>query len=91
MSRGYQGAVYKVRAGPEFPGTEYLVVKDAMGSGPARALRRRMIRREYAVYRRLDGVRGVPRCFGLRDERLLPTYRRAGIELSSSTLCGWVA
>ena len=30
-----------------------------------------MIRREYAVYRRLDGVAGVPRCFGLRDDRLL--------------------
>lgn len=71
LSSGYQGLVYKVRAGPEYPGVEYLIVKDAMGPALIRSFRRWMIRREYAVYRRLAGVAGVPRCFGLRDDRLL--------------------
>lgn len=42
-----------------------LVVKAAMGRGPVRALRERTLLREYAAYRRLDGVAGVPRCHGL--------------------------
>lgn len=42
-----------------------LVVKAAMGRGPLRALRERTLLREYAAYRRLDGLDGVPRCRGL--------------------------
>lgn len=42
-----------------------LVVKAAMGRGLLRALRERTLLREYAAYRRLDGVDGVPRCHGL--------------------------
>ena len=71
LSSGYQGVVYKVPAGPEYPGTDYLIVKEAMGSALIRAFRRWMIRREYAVYQRIRGVSGVPRCFGLSDDRLL--------------------
>jgi predicted Ser/Thr protein kinase len=71
LSSGYQGVVYKVPAGPEYPEANYLIVKEAMGSAIVRAFRRWMIRREYAVYKRLAGVEGVPRCFGLHDDRLL--------------------
>ncbi|MFW2404327.1 MAG: hypothetical protein ACN4GT_06125 [Gammaproteobacteria bacterium] len=71
LSSGYQGVVYKVPAGPEYPDSDYLIVKEAMGSTLVRALRRWMIRREYRVYQRLEGVEGVPRCFGLHDDRLL--------------------
>lgn len=71
LSSGYQGVVYKVPAGPEYPDSDYLIVKEAMGSTIVRALRRWMIRREYRVYQRLEGVQGVPRCFGLHDDRLL--------------------
>jgi predicted Ser/Thr protein kinase len=71
LSSGYQGVVYKVPAGPEYPDADYLIVKEAMGSPIVRAVRRWMIRREYRVYQRLDGVEGVPRCFGLHDDRLL--------------------
>lgn len=42
-----------------------LVVKAAMGRGLLRALRERTLLREYAAYRRLDGLDGVPRCHGL--------------------------
>ncbi len=42
-----------------------LVVKAAMGRGPVRRLRERTLLREYAAYRRMDGLEGVPRCHGL--------------------------
>jgi len=65
LAHGYQGAVYL------YPGPPRLVVKVATGVGVMRWLRRRMVRREYAVYRRLDGFRGSPRCYGLLDDRYL--------------------
>lgn len=71
LSSGYQGVVYKVRAGPEYPDTEYLIVKEAMGPVLVRSFRRWMIRRESVVYQRLEGIAGVPRCFGLHEGRLL--------------------
>lgn len=43
------------------------VVKSPFGIGPARWLRRAMIRREARVYRRLLDVPGVPACYGLID------------------------
>jgi predicted Ser/Thr protein kinase len=78
ISSGYQGVVYKVRAdtlqfdakdsGSQFlPESNYMIVKEAMGLPVIRSLRRTMIRREYEVYRRLDGVRGIPKCYGLKD------------------------
>ncbi|MBT8444152.1 MAG: hypothetical protein HKN81_02785 [Gammaproteobacteria bacterium] len=71
LSSGYQGVVYKVPAGPEYPDADWLIVKEAMGSPIIRAFRRWMIRREYRVYQRLEGIAGVPRCVGLSDDRLL--------------------
>lgn len=71
LSSGYQGVVYKVPAGPDYPDIEYLIVKEAMGSALVRSFRRWMIRREYEVYRRLEGIPGVPRCFGMFEDRLL--------------------
>jgi predicted Ser/Thr protein kinase len=62
ISRGYQGTVYVTAPGPE-----RRIIKQAMGMPIVRRLRRAMIRREYAVYRRLAGIAGVPRCYGLQD------------------------
>jgi len=56
LSSGYQGVVYKVAAGPDYPGTDYLIVKQAMGGLLARWFRRWMMRREYRVYLCLAGV-----------------------------------
>jgi len=60
LASGYQGEVYLVET-PDGP----LIVKRAMGGAIARAARRAMLRREYAIYRLLAGVAGVPRCLGL--------------------------
>lgn len=75
ISSGYQGVVYKIRSDSPFfdgsdlvgrlPDDQFLIVKEVMGSSFIRKLRRWMIRREYEVYRRLDGIFGIPRCFGL--------------------------
>jgi len=62
LGRGYQGAVFL-----ENDGQHRVIVKKPVGPMLVRALRRAMIRREYAVYRRLEGIPGIPQCGGLRD------------------------
>ena len=42
-----------------------LVVKAAMGRGLVRRLRERTLLREYQAYRRMEGLEGVPKCYGL--------------------------
>lgn len=66
LGRGYQASVhlYRTSAGD-------VVVKKPHGSGPLRGLWRTLLKRERAVYARLDGIPGIPRSFGLvRDEQL---------------------
>ena len=63
LSRGYQGVVYL-----RDTGTGRVVVKQPMGHGLGLWLRRVMLRREYAAYQRLQGVPGVPRCFGVEAD-----------------------
>ena len=71
LSRGYQGVVYL-----RDTATGRVVVKQPMGRGPALWLRRAMLRREFSAYQRLEGVPGVPRCFGVEaDGSLLLEYR----------------
>lgn len=61
-----------------------LVIKSAMGRGAVRKARQATLEREYAAYQRLDGVVGVPACYGLLAQRYLlmefidgTTYRQA--------------
>ena len=48
-----------------------LVIKSAMGRGPVRRARQATLEREYAAYQRLQGVAGVPACYGLLAQRYL--------------------
>ena len=48
-----------------------LVIKSAMGRGPVRRARQATLEREYGAYRRLQGVKGVPACYGLLSGRYL--------------------
>lgn len=41
-----------------------VIVKAAMGRGPVRAVRERTLLREYHAYQRLQGLEGVPKCYG---------------------------
>ena len=61
-----------------------LVIKSAMGRGPVRKARQATLEREYAANVRLQGVVGVPACYGLLAKRHLlmefidgTTYRDA--------------
>jgi len=49
----------------------HLVIKSAMGRGAIRKARQTTLEREYAAYRRLEGVVGVPICHGLLARRYL--------------------
>jgi len=60
LSSGYQGTVYL----REENGRRY-VIKRPSGSLLTGWARRAMLRREYAAYRRLEGIPGVPTCLGL--------------------------
>lgn len=61
-----------------------LVIKSAMGRGAVRKARQATLEREYAAYQRMQGVVGVPACYGLLAGRYLlmefidgTTYRHA--------------
>ncbi len=57
---GHQGSIYLGNVGDR-----QILVKAATNAGLHGALCRWMLRREYRIYRRLQGVDGVPRCYGL--------------------------
>ena len=48
-----------------------LIVKTAMGSGIVLKARRKTLQREYHAYQKLRGVAGVPKCYGMLDDRYL--------------------
>ena len=62
LGQGYQAAVtrYETPHGP-------VVVKSPHLSGLLGTPRRMTIRREHRVYARLEGIEGIPRCYGLLD------------------------
>lgn len=66
LGKGYQGEIYLYRSDEE-----RYVVKVALGRGPLRVLRTRMLRNEFAAYQRLEGFAGSPCCFGLLDGKYL--------------------
>jgi predicted Ser/Thr protein kinase len=61
-----------------------LIIKSAMGRGAVRKARQTTLEREYAAYQRMQGLSGVPACYGLLARRYLlmeyidgTTYRKA--------------
>lgn len=63
-----------------------IFVKAATGNLFAASARRWMLRREYEVYCRLEGVRGVPRCFGFYDGRYLVVEAIEGRSLRDAVI-----
>lgn len=66
IGSGYQASIYLYRG----PGGAF-VVKEALGSMLRKRVSEGSIRRERKVYRRLSGVPGIPKCFGLLDDKYL--------------------
>ena len=48
-----------------------LIIKTAMGRGLVRLVRQRTLQREYQAYLRMDGLKGVPECYGMVDGKYL--------------------
>jgi predicted Ser/Thr protein kinase len=48
-----------------------LIIKAAMGRGLVRKARERTLIREYQAYLRMDGLAGVPQCYGMIDGNYL--------------------
>ncbi len=48
-------------------GGEKRIVKTAMGSGLVLRARQKTLRREFTAYQRMEGLTGVPRCYGMLD------------------------
>lgn len=66
LARSNQGTVLLFReAGMEF------VIKTVMGRGTVLHARRATLEREWGAYRRLEGVEGVPKCYGMLEGRFL--------------------
>ena len=65
IANGYQGSVYFYNSG-----THRLIIKHAKGV-LFKWLRQAMIRREYRIYQRLEGLHGVPHCYGLLQGQYL--------------------
>ena len=62
LTRSNQGTLLK------FSGEgKQLLIKCAMGEGMVLRARRRTLLREYQAYQRLEGLEGVPKCYGLVD------------------------
>jgi serine/threonine protein kinase len=83
ISGGYQGSIYLVEA----DGGQ-VIVKAAHGRGPARWIRRAMLRNEHRVYEQLVDVPGIPRCYGLVDGRYLVLEYIRGDNIRNSTIHG---
>lgn len=80
---GYQASIYRY-SGPDGE----FVIKEALGSCLRRRFSEASVRREAEVYARLRDVPGIPRCFGLLDNRYLileyvpgDSYRRLEHEI----------
>lgn len=79
--RGYQGDIRTGRIGD----TEVLI-KLAAGRGIVAWINRWMLRREYLIYRRLDGISGIPHCYGFFRGRYLVLERVAGKTMRETTI-----
>lgn len=66
LARSNQGTVLRF----EGEGRE-LLIKCPMGEGLVLRARKRTLQREYEAYKRLDGLSGVPECYGLVDGSFL--------------------
>ncbi len=62
-----------------------LLVKCPMGEGLVYRARRRTLLREYQAYQRMDGIEGVPECYGLVDGQYLAIEFVRGVPYREAT------
>jgi len=81
LGRGYQGHTFVLNAD-----AKRLVVKAPLGRGLTALVSRWMLYNEYRVYRRLEGMEGVPACYGFPGRRYLVLELIEGIPLREAEI-----
>lgn len=66
LDEGYQGELYLYQ-----DEDHCLVIKTPIGRGLIKALRQKMLHKESHIYTRLAGLKGIPHCYGMLDDRYL--------------------
>lgn len=66
LGQGYQASLYHYQ-----DEGHNLVIKTPSGQGLTGMLQQRMLQNESNVYKKLEGLKGIPRCYGLFDDRYL--------------------
>ncbi len=66
LSAGYQGKTLLFQQG-----IHKLVIKTPLGNPLIRPLNLALLRHEYRIYQRLDGLSAVPHCYGMANEQYL--------------------
>lgn len=66
LSAGYQGKTLLFQQGEH-----KLVIKAPLGNPLTRPLNLALLRHEYRIYQRLDGMSAVPHCYGMANEQYL--------------------
>lgn len=79
--RGYQGNIHLGQVADN-----KILIKSAAGSGIVAWLNRRMLHHEYLIYRRLDGISGIPHCHGFFMGRYLVLERVDAETLRRATI-----
>lgn len=73
LSAGYQGKTLLFQQGEH-----KLVIKAPLGNPLTRPLNLALLRHEYRIYQRLDGMPAVPRCYGMANDQYLVLEYIAG-------------
>lgn len=79
IGEGYHGSVYLYQeAGLK------LVIKASHSEGILRKFRLNQLHKEYQAYRMLDGVEGIPKCYGLLEDKYLILEYVDGVSLRTA-------
>lgn len=81
LGQGYHGAAYLYQG----DGCK-LVIKATHGSSGLRKFLLRQLKNEYEVYRRLEGINGLPKCHGMLQGQYLVLEYIEGVSLRTAEL-----
>lgn len=81
LGEGYHGSVYLFEKN-----TSKFVIKAVHGNAGLHWLRHHQLKNEYQAYQKLEGLQGVPKCYGILDGRYLVLEHVNGVSLRNATV-----
>lgn len=76
LGEGYQGSLYLYR-----DSEPHLIIKVAKGNFITRRVHEFMLHKERNVYRKMQGLKGIPNCYGMLDNKYLVLEYISGIPI----------